>query len=68
MIEVKIQKEAFNTQEILKNIESKKITGAMVTFIGSVRGESFEKSINNLFIEHYEGMASSSGKSLSGKA
>ena len=57
MIEVKIQKEPFNSKEILKHIESKKLSGAMVTFIGSVRGESLNKNINNLFIEHYESMA-----------
>jgi molybdopterin synthase catalytic subunit len=68
MIEVKIQKEAFNSQEILQNIESKKLTGAMVTFIGSVRGESLEKNINNLFIEHYESMAANIIKSTAKKA
>ena len=43
MIEVYIQEEQFNTQEIIKYIESKKLSGAMVSFVGSVRGESFNK-------------------------
>ena len=36
MIEVYIQEEQFNTQEIIKYIESKKLSGAMVSFVGSV--------------------------------
>ena len=57
MIEVYIQQEQFNTQEVIKYIESKKLSGAMVSFVGSVRGESFNKNINKLFIENYKKMA-----------
>ncbi len=57
MIEVYIQEEKFSTQEILKYIESKKLSGAMVSFVGSVRDESFNKNINKLFIENYKKMA-----------
>ena len=45
MIEVYIQEEQFNTQEIINYIESKRLSGAMVSFVGSVRGESSNKSI-----------------------
>ena len=40
MITVKIQKEQFKPQKILKNAEKDKKYGALVSFIGSVREET----------------------------
>ena len=57
MITVKIQKEQFNPQKILKNAEKDKKYGALVSFIGSVRGETNSGKVKKLFIEHYKNMA-----------
>ena len=57
MITVKIQKEKFNPQKILKNAEKGKEYGALVSFIGSVRGETNNGKVKKLFIEHYKNMA-----------
>ena len=53
MITVKIQKEQFNPQKILKNAEKDKKYGALVSFIGSVREETNNGKVKKLFIEHY---------------
>ena len=57
MITVKIQKEKFNPQKILKIAEKDKKYGALVSFIGSVREETNNGKVKKLFIEHYENMA-----------
>ena len=57
MITVKIQKEQFNPQKILKNAEKDKKYGALVSFIGSVREETNNGKVKKLFIEHYKNMA-----------
>ena len=57
MITVKIQKEKFNPQKILKSAEKDKKYGALVSFIGSVREESNDGNVKKLFIEHYKNMA-----------
>ena len=57
MITVKIQKEQFNPQKILKNAEKDKKYGALVSFIGSVREETNSGKVKKLFIEHYKNMA-----------
>ena len=57
MITVKIQKEQFNPQKILKNAEKDKKYGALVSFIGSVREETNGGKVKKLFIEHYKNMA-----------
>ena len=57
MITVKIQKEKFNPQKILKIAEKDKKYGALVSFIGSVREETNNGKVKKLFIEHYKNMA-----------
>ena len=57
MITVKIQKEKFNPQKILKIAEKDKKYGALVSFIGSVREETINGKVKKLFIEHYKNMA-----------
>ena len=57
MITVKIQKEKFNPQKILKSAEKDKKYGALVSFIGSVREETNDGNVKKLFIEHYKNMA-----------
>ena len=57
MITVKIQKEKFSPQKILKNAEKDKRYGALVSFIGSVREETNNGKVKKLFIEHYKNMA-----------
>ena len=57
MITVKIQKEQFNPQKILKNAEKDKKYGALVSFIGSLREETNNGKVKKLFIEHYKNMA-----------
>ena len=57
MITVKIQKEKFNPQKILKIAEKDKKYGALVSFIGSVREETNDGNVKKLFIEHYKNMA-----------
>ena len=57
MITVKIQKEQFNPQKVLKNAEKDKKYGALVSFIGSVREETNDGNVKKLFIEHYKNMA-----------
>ena len=57
MITVKIQKEKFNPQKILKIAEKDKKYGALVSFIGSVREETNNGKVKKLFIEHYKKMA-----------
>ena len=57
MITVKIQKEQFNPQKILKNAEKDKKYGALVSFIGSVREETHGGKVKKLFREHYKNMA-----------
>ena len=57
MIKVKIQKEKFNPQNILIDVEKEKKYGALVSFIGSVRQETNNGKVKKLFIEHYKNMA-----------
>ena len=57
MITVKIQKEKFNPQKILKIAEKDKKYGALVSFIGSVREETNDGNVKKLFIEHHKNMA-----------
>ena len=57
MITVKIQKEKFNPQNILIDAEKEKKYGALVSFIGSVSGETNNGKVKKLFIEHYKNMA-----------
>ena len=57
MITVKIQKEKFNPQKILKIAEKDKKYGALVSFICSVREETNNGKVKKLFIEHYKNMA-----------
>ena len=57
MIKVKIQKEKFNPQNILRDAKKEKKYGALVSFIGSVREETNNGKVKKLFIEHYKNMA-----------
>jgi len=57
MIKVKIQKEKFNPQNILRDAKKEKKYGALVSFIGSVRQETNNGKVKKLFIEHYKNMA-----------
>ena len=57
MITVKIQKEKFNPQNILRDAKKEKKYGALVSFIGSVRQETNNGKVKKLFIEHYKNMA-----------
>ena len=57
MIKVKIQKEKFNPQNILRDAKKEKKYGALVSFIGSVREEANNGKVKKLFIEHYKNMA-----------
>ena len=56
MIKIKIQSEAFNIENEIKEISRSKLNGATVSFIGSVRDLKSE-NLKNLEIEHFPKMA-----------
>ena len=56
MIKIKIQSEAFNIENEIKEIFRSKLNGATVSFIGSVRDLKSE-NLKNLEIEHFPKMA-----------
>jgi|TARA_B100000497_G_scaffold111622_1_gene131855 molybdopterin synthase catalytic subunit len=56
MIKIRIQSEAFNIENEIKEISRSKLNGATVSFIGSVRDLKSE-NLKNLEIEHFPKMA-----------
>ena len=56
MIKIRIQSEAFNIADEMKEISRSKLNGATVSFIGSVRDLKSE-NLKNLEIEHFPKMA-----------
>ena len=56
MIKIRIQSEAFNIEDEIKEISRSKLNGATVSFIGSVRDLKSE-NLKNLEIEHFPKMA-----------
>ena len=56
MIKIRIQSEAFNIENEIKEISRSKLNGATVSFIGSVRDLKSE-SLKTLEIEHFPKMA-----------
>ena len=56
MIKIRIQSEAFNIENEIKEISRSKLNGATVSFIGSVRDLKSE-NLKNLEIEHFHKMA-----------
>ena len=56
MIKIRIQSEAFNIADEIKEISRSKLNGATVSFIGSVRDLKSE-NLKNLEIEHFPKMA-----------
>ena len=56
MIKIRIQSEAFNVENEIKEISRSKLNGATVSFIGSVRDLKSE-NLKNLEIEHFPKMA-----------
>ena len=56
MIKIRIQSEAFNIENEIKEISRSKLNGATVSFIGSVRDLNSE-NLKNLEIEHFPKMA-----------
>ena len=56
MIKIRIQSEAFNIENEIKEISRSKLNGATVCFIGSVRDLKSE-NLKNLEIEHFPKMA-----------
>jgi len=56
MIKIRIQSEAFNIENEIKEISRSKLNGATVSFIGSVRDLKSE-NLKNLEIEHFRKMA-----------
>ena len=56
MIKIRIQSDAFNIENEIKEISRSKLNGATVSFIGSVRDLKSE-NLKNLEIEHFPKMA-----------
>ena len=56
MIKIRIQSEAFNIENEIKEISRSKLNGATVSFIGSVRDLKSE-NLKNLEIEHFPKIA-----------
>ena len=56
MIKIRIQSDAFNIENEIKEISRSKLNGATVSFIGSVRDLKSE-SLKTLEIEHFPKMA-----------
>lgn len=56
MIKIRIQSEAFNVEDEIREISRSKLNGATVSFIGSVRDLKSE-NLKNLEIEHFPKMA-----------
>ena len=56
MIKIRIQSDAFNIENEIKEISRSKLNGATVSFIGSVRDIKSE-NLKNLEIEHFPKMA-----------
>jgi molybdopterin synthase catalytic subunit len=56
MIKIRIQSDAFNIENEIKEISRSKLSGATVSFIGSVRDLKSE-NLKNLEIEHFPKMA-----------
>ena len=56
MIKIRIQSEAFNIENEIKEISRSKLNGATVSFIGSVRDLKSE-NLKNLEIEHFPKLA-----------
>ncbi len=63
---IKIQKKKFNLVEENKRL-IKKNSGAVVTFVGIVRGTTNKKKINSIEIEHYPEMAKKKFKEIENK-
>ena len=57
MIEIRIHPQSFDIHYEMKKIQESSSSGAMVSFLGSVRDIQSKKSLKNLEIEHYPKMA-----------
>ena len=57
MIEIRIHPQSFDIDYEMKKIQESSSSGAMVSFLGSVRDIQSKNSLKNLEIEHYPKMA-----------
>jgi molybdopterin synthase catalytic subunit len=57
MIEIRIHPQSFDIDYEMKRIQESSSSGAMVSFLGSVRDIQSKNSLKNLEIEHYPKMA-----------
>ena len=57
MIEIRIHPQSFDIDYEMKRIQVSSSSGAMVSFLGSVRDIQSKNSLKNLEIEHYPKMA-----------
>lgn len=64
---IKITYSDFSIDEVIENVRRKEI-GAIVVFIGTVRGQTKERSIKRLEVEAYKDMAISQLESIREKA